>query len=72
MVANFALTLSILSGISLLILAIIGFSLYRSKDKLTSFEKKILFFVAFLLCFSIIAFYIYSNFELFVALLRQA
>ena len=37
MVENFAFTLSILSGISLLILAIIGLSLYRSKEKLTSF-----------------------------------
>lgn len=68
MVENFALTLSILIGVALVILAITGFSVAKSGDKLTGFEKKILFFVAFLLCFGIILLYILSNLELFVAL----
>ncbi|MBX7490110.1 hypothetical protein [Helicobacter turcicus] len=68
MVGNFALTLSILCGISLLILVITGISISKNSSKLTGFEKKILFFVAFLLCFGAIVLYIVSNLELFIAL----
>ncbi|TLD85007.1 hypothetical protein LS70_000120 [Helicobacter sp. MIT 11-5569] len=70
MVGNFALTLSILCGISLVILAITGISISKNRDRLTGFEKKILFFVAFLLCFGVILLYILSNLELFFALIN--
>lgn len=69
MLGNFTLTLSILCGISLVILIITGISISKNSAKLTGFEKKILFFVAFLLCFGVIALYILSNLELFTALI---
>ena len=70
MVANFTLILLIRCGISLIILAITGISIKRSSANLTSFEKKVLFGVAFLLCAGVILLYIFSNLELFFALLR--
>ncbi|MCI5968805.1 hypothetical protein [Helicobacter sp.] len=69
MLGNFTLTLSILCGISLVILAIAGISIRKNSTKLTSFEKKLLFFVAFLVCFGIIILYILGNLELFIALI---
>ncbi|EEO26682.1 hypothetical protein [Helicobacter winghamensis] len=69
MLGNFTLTLAILGGISLVILIITGISISKNSTKLTSFEKKVLFFVAFLLCFGVIVLYILSNLELFIALI---
>lgn len=70
MVANFTLTLLILCGISFIILIVTGISIKRSSANLTSFEKKVLFGVAFVLCAGIILLYIFSNLDLFFALLR--
>ncbi len=70
MLGNFTLTLSILCGISLVILAITGISISKNSTKLTGFEKKLLFFVAFLLCFGVITLYILGNLELFLALIK--
>lgn len=70
MVANFTLTLLILCGISFIILIVTGISIKRSSANLTSFEKKVLFGVAFVLCAGIILLYILSNLDLFFALLR--
>ncbi|TLD87005.1 hypothetical protein LS69_005000 [Helicobacter sp. MIT 05-5294] len=67
-VGNFAMVLGILGFVSIVILAITAFSVSKSGDKLTSFEKKILFFVALLLCLGINLLYIFSNLELFFAL----
>ncbi len=68
MLSNFILTLSILSIIAVIVLLITGISIAKSGDKLTGFEKKVLFFVAFGLCFGIILLYILSNLEYFFAL----
>lgn len=62
------MVLGILGFVSIVILAITAFSVSKSGDKLTSFEKKILFFVALLLCLGINLLYIFSNLELFFAL----
>lgn len=67
-VGNFTMVLGILSLVSIVILAITAFSVSKSGDKLTSFEKKILFMVAFLLCLGVILLYIFSNLDLFLAL----
>ncbi len=70
MVAHFTLILGILCGASVLILLITAISISKNKDKLTSFECKILFFVVFAVCFGAIILYILSNLELFFALIK--
>ncbi|WP_415577039.1 hypothetical protein [Helicobacter ganmani] len=67
-VGNFAIVLGILCLVSIVVLAITAISVSKSGGKLTSFEKKILFAVAFLLCSGIILLYIFSNLSLFFAL----
>ncbi len=67
-VGSFAIVLGILCVVSIVILAITGMSVSKSGSKLTSFEKKILFSVAFFICLGIIALYIVSNLNLFFAL----
>ncbi|WP_297810548.1 hypothetical protein [uncultured Helicobacter sp.] len=67
-VENFTMILGVLGLVSIIILAITAISVSKSGDKLTPFEKKILFVVAFLLCLGIILLYIFSNLNLFFAL----
>ncbi|HJF83165.1 hypothetical protein [Helicobacter pullorum] len=64
---SFALVFGIIIAISLLIVLATIISVMRSGNKLTSFEKKILVFVAMALCFFVIVLYIASNFSLFLA-----
>jgi len=66
-VGSFALVFGIIIAISLLIVLATIISVMRSGNKLTSFEKKILVFVAMALCFFVIVLYIASNFSLFLA-----
>ncbi|OCR04132.1 hypothetical protein BA184_01725 [Helicobacter pullorum] len=66
-VGSFALVFGIIIAISLLIVLATIISVMRSGNKLTSFEKKILVFVAMTLCFFVIVLYIASNFSLFLA-----
>ena len=64
---KFRVVFGIIIAISLLIVLATIISVMRSGNKLTSFEKKILVFVAMALCFFVIVLYIASNFSLFLA-----
>ncbi|PZT47911.1 hypothetical protein B6S12_06635 [Helicobacter valdiviensis] len=65
---GFIITLIIIAVVSLIVMILTIVSVVKSGDKLTSFEKKILIFVAFILCAGALGLYIVSNMELFRAL----
>ena len=66
-VGNFITILSIMGVVSFVIIVATIISVVRSGDKLTSFEKKVLIFVAIALCLGIMILYILSNLEVFKA-----
>ena len=65
---DFIVILSIMLIVSFVIILGTIISVARSGSSLTDFEKKILIFVAVILCFFVIALYVLSNFELFKAI----
>lgn len=66
-VSGFGLILMLIVVVSFLIVIATIISVARSGDKLTSFEKKFLVFVAIALCLLVIVLYIISNLPLFFA-----
>ncbi|MDA3967463.1 MULTISPECIES: hypothetical protein [Helicobacter] len=66
-VGDFITILSIMGVVSLVIIVATIISVAKSGDKLTSFEKKVLIFVAIALCLGIMMLYIFSNLEVFKA-----
>ena len=68
-VSGFGLILMLIVAVSFLIVVATIISVVRSGDKLTSFEKKILVFVAVSLCLLVVGLYITSNRSLFLALI---
>ncbi|MCL9822648.1 hypothetical protein [Helicobacter colisuis] len=68
-VSGFGLILMLIVAVSFLIVVATIISVVRSGDKLTSFEKKILVFVAVALCLLVAGLYITSNLSLFLALI---
>ncbi|CAM2774252.1 hypothetical protein [Helicobacter burdigaliensis] len=65
---GFIITLSIIAVVCVIVMLLTIISVVKSGDKLTSFEKKILIFVAFVLCLGAMGLYIVSNMEFFRAL----
>lgn len=68
-VGDFVTVLSIMGVVSFVVILLTIISVAKSGDKLTSFEKKVLIFVAIGLCLGIMILYIVSNIELFNAML---
>lgn len=66
-VSGFGLILVLIVAVSFLIIVATIVSVIKSGNKLTSFEKKFLVFVAIALCLLVIVLYIISNLPLFFA-----